>query len=76
MRVKAILDNELLNWIEIEKDTITEVDDLLWDYLLRAYWDRWEKVEDDEVEDEKEDKDENDEVEDEKEEKKTAKKTK
>ena len=76
MRVRAILDNELLNWIEIEKDTITEVDDLLWDYLLRAYWDRWEKVEDEEVKEDDKENDKEDEEEDEEVEKKPAKKTK
>ena len=47
MKVKAILDNEIIDWIEVKKWAITEVDDLLWDYLLRAYTDRWEKVEED-----------------------------
>lgn len=45
MHVKAILDDELLNWIEIKKWEVYEVSDDLWDYLLRAYWNRREKVE-------------------------------
>ncbi len=45
MHVKAILDDELLNWIEIKKWEVYEVNDDLWDYLLRAYWNRREKVE-------------------------------
>lgn len=48
MHVKAILDDELLNWIEIKKWTIYEVDDELWDYLLRAYWNRREEVKEEE----------------------------
>lgn len=48
MKVKAILDNEIIDWVEVKKDTITEVDDLLWDYLLRAYSNRWIKVEEEE----------------------------
>ena len=52
MKVKAILDNEIIDWVEVKKGKITEVDDLLWDYLLRAYKDRREKVEDDEKDEE------------------------
>lgn len=67
MKVKAILDNEIIDWVEVKKGTITEVDDLLWDYLLRAYKERREKVED-----EKEEKDEEvEEVEEDEEEKPT-----
>lgn len=48
MHVKAILDDELLNWIEIKKWTTYEVDDELWDYLLRAYGNRREEVKEEE----------------------------
>lgn len=50
MKVKAILEDELLNWETIEKWSVIEVDELLWQYLLRAYWDRREKVEEEVVE--------------------------
>lgn len=48
MHVKAILDDELLNWIEIKKWTTYEVDDELWDYLLRAYGNHREEVKEEE----------------------------
>ena len=58
MKVKTILEDELLNWEIIEKWSIIEVDELLWQYLLRAYWDRREKVDEEiEVEEDNEEED-------------------
>ena len=63
MKVKAILDNEIIDWIEVKKWAITEVDDLLWDYLLRAYKDRREKAEEDEETEEIEETEDEEEIE-------------
>lgn len=62
MKLKAILEDELLNGEIKKKWEVFETDEELWNFLLNAYGNRYAQVNDEEAE--------------EKEEKKTSRKTK
>lgn len=56
-KVKAILEDELIDWVEVKKWAIFETSKEMAEYLLRAYPNRREAVEEDEaVEEVKEEK--------------------
>lgn len=55
MILKAILENELINWVEVKKWDTYECDDNMWSYLLRAYGNRREEIKDDEIVDDVDD---------------------
>lgn len=56
-KVKAILEDELIDWVEVKKWAIFETSKEMAEYLLRAYPERREAVEEDEaVEEVKEEK--------------------
>lgn len=42
--LKAILEDELVDWVEIKKWEKHEFDESMADYLLRAYWNHREEV--------------------------------
>ena len=54
MKLKAILDDELINWTEVKKGGTYECDENMYNYLLKAYWNHREPVEETEEVEEKE----------------------
>lgn len=51
--LKAILEDELVDWVEIKKWEKHEFDESMADYLLKAYWNRREEVKEEEKHEEK-----------------------
>ena len=56
IKVRAILEDELVDWVEVKKWAILETSQEMAEYLLRAYSNRREAVEEDEKEEVKEEK--------------------
>ena len=52
IKVRAILEDELVDWVEVKKWAILETSQEMAEYLLRAYSNRREAVEEDEKEEE------------------------
>ena len=55
-KVKAILEDELVDWVEIKKWEKHEFDKSMAEYLLRAYWSHREEVQEEAKEEKKEEK--------------------
>lgn len=51
--LKAILEDELVDWVEIKKWEKHEFDESMADYLLRAYWNHREEVQEEAKEEKK-----------------------